>query len=203
MKQSLKVLGKKTILVVVAAVLAGTGATVGVFAAIPHSTTGVIAGCRSTATGGLRAIDAQGGAVCGLLEVPISIASPVAGPDSVSAMLRLKPDPSDTDNYILDTGRSRNIVKVDTFVDPNPENIGYRTLCIEVAFDPEMSVSTIDQGSGIGMGNGQALQLKLKYQSPTFLEEVEYACGSDDYNVITYLSPEMSVAIPQSVFLSK
>lgn len=203
MKVSLRLIGKKAALVVVAAVLAGTGITAGVFAAIPHSTTGEIAGCRNTATGGLRAIDAQAGVSCGLLEAPISIASPVAAPDGVSALLRLKPNPSDADNYVMDAARSRNIVKVDTVADPNPENTDYRTLCMQVAFDPEMSVATPDYASiGIGGGNA-ALQLTLIHQSSTFAEEVEYACGSDDYNAISYLNPGMSSVIAQSVFFSR
>lgn len=203
MKVSFKSMGQKTILVVAAAVLAGTGATVGVFAAIPHSTTGVIAGCRSTVTGALRVIDAEASASCGLLEAPISIASPVAAPDGVSAMLRLKPNPSDADNYIMDTARSRNIIKADTVADPNPENTDYRTLCMQVTFDPEMSVATPDHASIGAGGGGPILQITLINQSSTFAEEVDYACGSDDYNAIAYLNPGMFSVIPQSVFFSK
>ncbi len=199
MRQALKNLGKKTAYILSAAIIAGVGAAAGAFAAIPNSSTGVIAGCRSTVNGALRAIDAQAGATCGLLEVPISVAAPESTVDKSSALLRLKPDPQDANNYVIDTTRSRNIVKIDTIADPDPNNIGYRAICIEVKFNPEVSITTVDQGQ---VGGGSALQLTLKSQSSFAPQAINYYCGSSDYNVVTYLNPSSPAAVHQSIWFS-
>lgn len=200
MRITLKNIGKRTVYVAVAALIAGTGITAGVFAAIPDSNTGTIAGCRSTVSGALRAIDAQAGGTCGLLEAPISMLSPATGTDNASALLRLKPNPADADNYVIDTTRSRNIVKADTIADPNPENTGYRAICVEVKFDPEVTILTGDQGVG---GGGASLQFLTINQSATAAAEIEYMCESSDYNAVAYLNPYSTPAVPQSIWFSK
>ncbi len=53
--------GSKTTVAAVAVAIAAVGG--GAYAAIPNSTTGVITGCRD-ASGGLRVIDKQAGAIC-------------------------------------------------------------------------------------------------------------------------------------------
>lgn len=196
----LKSIGKKTVYVAMAAVVGGVGMAAVAFAAIPHSDTGVIAGCRSTVSGALRAIDAQSGATCGLLEAPISIAAPEAAAEKSSALLRLKPDPQDPDNYVMDTARSRNVVQVDTIVDPDPNNTGYRAVCIEIKFDPEVSVTTVDQGQ---VGISSSLMMTLEGQSSTAPQEINYYCGSNDYNAVAYLNPGSSTAISQSIWFSE
>lgn len=196
----LKKIGKKSVSVVTAAVVAGVGVAAVTFAAIPNSNTGVIAGCRSTVNGTLRAIDTQAGATCGLLEAPISIAAPEVAADNSSALLRLKPDPQNQNNYVIDTARSRNITKVDTIADPDPNNTGYRALCIEVKFDPEVSITTPDQGQ---VGGSPALSLTLEGQSSIAPQEINYYCGSNDYNAVTYLNPNSPTAISQSIWFSE
>jgi hypothetical protein len=64
MKKMLKVFNFKVGLVVFAAIIIGSVVTVGVFAAIPNSSTGIITACRANNDGSLRAIDAQNGAAC-------------------------------------------------------------------------------------------------------------------------------------------
>ena len=100
----------------------------------------------------------------------------------------------------MDTARSRNIVKADTFDDPNPENTDYRAICVEVEFTPEVSMTTVDQGLA---GISPALQFSLLNQSSSIPEAIEYYCDSDDYNALMMLGPDMTFAVAQSVWFSK
>lgn len=184
-------------LVMAAAVVAGSGATVAVFAAIPHSTTGIISACRANSDGAMRVIDAQAGAVCEETETAINWASAGDGDSTHSASLRLEPNPGDATNYVMNPARSRNIVQVTTKEDVN--NPGYRAVCIQAAFDPEHTRSTETSQPGIGMGG--TLAIELRTQEGYSAQAIDYYCGTE-YNAIAYLHPGSGDAISQSVFFS-
>jgi hypothetical protein len=202
MKQLLKAVSKKTGLVAITAMLVGAGATAGVFAAIPDSNTGIISGCRNTTSGVLRAIDAQSNEACDSSETPISIASASAIPAQTSAMLRLIPDPNNSQKFLFDTGRSRNIVKFDIKDDPNPDNAatGYSTACLQLAFTPEMSIGSVDDGL-VGVGNNNALKFNQTWEQATNQAALDYYCGSD-YNAFAAITPATAV-IGQSILFTK
>lgn len=198
MKLSFKSIGKNLTMIAAAAVVAGSGATVAVFAAIPHSTTGVISACRANADGAIRVIDAEASATCEASETPISWVSAADGDSTHSALLRLEPNSEDATNYVMNSTRSRNIVQVTTREDEN--NPGYRALCIQVAFNPEEIHSTQATQVGIGGGNPM-LPIELRSQGDSNGEVIDYYCGTE-YNAIAYLYPEMGNVTAQSVRFS-
>lgn len=197
MSISFKGIGKNVMLVGVAALVAGSGATAVVFAAIPHSTTKVISACRANDNGAIRVIDAQAGATCEETETALNWASAGDGDSTHSASLRLVPDPQDSTNFVMSPQRSRNIVQVTTKEDVN--NPGYRTLCIQVTFDPEHTRST--QAAQVGMGSGGLLSIDLRSQEGYYAQAIDYYCGSE-YNAIAYLYPGSGDVTAQSVFFS-
>ncbi len=184
-------------LVGAATLLAGSGATVAVFAAIPHSTTGVISACRANADGAIRVIDAEAGATCEETETALSWASAGDGDSTHSASLRLVPNPEDPTNFVMSPERSRNIVQVTTKEDVN--NPGYRALCIQVAFSPEHTRST--QAAQVGMATGAVLPIDLRSQEGYYGQAIDYYCGTE-YNAIAYLYPGSGDVVVQSVFFS-
>lgn len=177
MKQFIKKIGKKTALVVVSALIAGTGATMAAFAAIPHSTTGVIAGCYTNATGAMRVIDTENSATCDGSETAVSWSS--ATTDGNTAALRLEADPNDETNYVMNSSRSRNVLAVNT-IDLNDN----RYLCIKVAFRPEVKVVNSDNDQ---MGGGATIDLRVPAPGSDFAAGVEGLCGTG-YNVISFLT---------------
>jgi hypothetical protein len=202
MKHLLKAVSKKTGLVAIIAMLVGAGATAGVFAAIPDSNTGIISGCRNTASGALRAIDAQNSETCDSSETPISVASASAIPAPTSAMLRLALDPNNSHKFLMDTGRSRNIVKFDIKDDPDPDNAaaGYQTACLQVAFMPEMTLGSVDNGL-VGVGNNETLKFNMTWQASTNQAALDYYCGAD-YNAFASISSDTPM-LGQSILFTK
>ena len=198
MKLSLKALGKKTLLVAVAALFGGAVTTVAVFAAIPNSSTGLISACRNNLTGALRAIDAQSGATCGFGSTGLSWPSTSTGDgDSThSALLRVEASLADPTDYVMDPARSRNIVDAKMVYDTTPGSEG-KSLCIKVAFTPEVKV--ISATEQVGMI--PTLDVKIPNQGMGILEAITYTCGSG-YNAVAFLNPSSGNANPQSIFFS-
>jgi len=186
-----KHLTKKVTLGAVAALIAGTGATAA-FAAIPHSTTGVISACRANADGAIRVIDAEASATCSGSETAMSWVSANDGDSSHSALARLEADSQDANNYVLNTTRSRNVVDVKTVNDP--ENEGYRVLCIKLTFNPEV----LDITSTIQAGMSSTLALEMRSQGGSTGDAIDYYCGND-YHVFTALNPDSGIAVNQSI----
>lgn len=199
MKQLLKSLGKKTALVAITALFAGVATTAAVFAAIPNSSTGLISACRNNLTGALRAIDAQVGATCGFGSTALSWPSTNTGDgDSThSALLRLKPDPSDPANYVIDNTRSRNVLDVKTVADPNPENADYRSLCVKLTFTPEVKVV----GSVDVLGGGSLTNISIVTDGEATAGGITGVCGSG-YHGIAFLNPNSGDAVGRSFFFS-
>lgn len=197
MKLSFKGVSKNLTLVIAAAVLAGSGATAVVFAAIPNSTTGVISACRANSDGAMRVIDAQAGATCEETETAINWASAGDGDSTHSASLRLEPNPEDSTSYVMSPARSRNIVQAVVKQDVN--NPDYRALCVQVNFSPEHTRST--QAAQVGMGNSTALQLDLRSQGGYYADALDYYCGAE-YNAIAYIYPGQGDVTAQSIFFS-
>jgi hypothetical protein len=78
------------IILSITALLVIVGATVA-FAAIPHSATGVITGCRHNSTGALRVIDAEAGATCAGNETQLTWnQTGPAGPQSLTELFRVQ-----------------------------------------------------------------------------------------------------------------
>lgn len=196
MKEIIKKLGKNTVFVVIAALLAGSSLTVGVFAAIPHSTTGVITACRTNLTGALRIIDAESGATCNGLETTLSWGT--ASSDTNSALLQLDPDPSHDYTYVMNAGHSRNILDVKTVDDPDPGNTDAKYLCIKVAFNPEMKTAGAATQQ---LGGGAAIDIKLASDSSTMASGITTLCGSG-YNALTFLDVNTEVTLTQKVFFT-
>lgn len=197
MKLSFKGISKNAMLVAAAAVLAGSGATAAVFAAVPHSVTGVISACRANSNGAIRVIDAQAGATCEETETAMNWASAADGDSTHSASLRVEPDPEDATSYVMNPARSRNIVKAMVKEDVN--NPDYRALCVQVNFSPEHTRTT--QAAQVGIGNSMALQLDLRSQGGYYVDALDYYCGTE-YNAIAYMYPGQGDVTAQSIFFS-
>ncbi len=191
MKQIIKKIGKKTALVIVSALLAGTGATMAAFAAIPHSSTGLVAGCYTNATGAVRVIDAEANDTCTGNETGLSWSTSTS--DSSSAMLRLVPDPNDNLTYVMDTSRSRNVLDVHTL-----ELEGNKYLCVKVAFRPEIKIVNSETD---GVGGGSQIDLIIPMQGSDFAAGLETLCGAG-FNAISFITSGNPVT-PQSIFLTK
>lgn len=178
MKQIIKKLGKKTALVMMSAVIAGTGATMAAFAAIPHSTTGVISGCYATSDGAVRVIDAQDSETCEPGETALNWNVAGAG-SQTSAVLHLDPDPNDNTTYVMDAARSRNVLDVKTL-----DLEGNKYLCIKVAFRPEIKLVNPDMEM---VGGGVPIDLKIPAPGSDFAIGLESLCG-EGYNIVTFLT---------------
>lgn len=189
MKEILKTIGKKAALVLSGAAIAGSGAAVGVFAAIPHSTTGTISACYTNTTGALRVIDSQANATCEAGETALSWSS--ATTDKNTAMMHLIPDPNDEASFILDTAKSRNIIAASTL-----NQDGSRYLCAKVAFQPQIEIVQTDDSM---MGGGAAVDIRIPTPGSDLANGVQTLCG-EGYNVISFLNG--SAVFEQSVFFS-
>lgn len=176
MKVSFKNISKKIALGVSSALVAVSGATAGVFAAIPHSTTGIISACRANSDGTVRLIDTQAGASCNGSETAISWAS---GDSSHSALLRINPDPENPRNFVMDSARSRNVVNFKVEVDP--EDPLSKSACVQLTFNAEMSEVRLAAPGSIGMG--PQIAAYLRSDSTSNAEWIDYICGSN-YNAI-------------------
>lgn len=141
-----KLLSRKLALVSLISLVIGIGATVGVFAAIPHSTTKVISACRNNVSGALRVIDLQSGAQCNFLEKGLSwngdLETPSAG--AKTAVFRQIPDTSDSDfPYAYSPQYSRGILSHKKLVANDPVNnpTDNRGYCIELDFTVAFTTS--------------------------------------------------------------
>ena len=179
MNMSLKSLSKRSLLVVLASLLVGSGLTAAVFAAIPNNATGVISACRSNFNGSLRAIDAQSGATCNGLESALSWGSD----NGQSALLALKgvSSPQGDVSVVVDESVTRNIV-ADKKIDPNPENGGRVVFCLKVKFTPAFH-QLFQQSKTFEANNGTSSSVEtLRLRNLVDQGEVDYInenCGSN------------------------
>lgn len=189
MKKLLKKIGKNAALVLAGAVVAGSGAAVGVFAAIPHSTSGIISACYTNTTGALRVIDSQASAACENDETALSWSS--ATTDKNTALMHITPDPNDEASFILDTAKSRNIIAATTI-----NQDGTRYFCAKVAFQPLIKIVQTDDSM---MGGGAPVDIRIPKPGSDLANGVEALCGAG-YNIISFLNG--SAVYEQSVFFS-
>lgn len=203
MRQLVRNITKKTVMVAVAALVVGSCMTVGVFAAIPHSVTGVISACQSTVNGALRVIDTQSGASCGLLETALSWNSR----DTTTALVRFNKNPSDPDNLIFDAANSRNVIQAGVTTMPtNPEDPEYveKNICMQIIFSPQIASTTRVYSGGLGT-TGQTTASEPYYASmgQEAAEYIESRCGAGYNASATYAQGNVGDAQPIRYFFSK
>lgn len=192
MKLSFKQTTKHIVLVIAAAVIAGSGATIGVFAAIPHSTTGVISACRDNTTGAVRVIDAEASESCTGSETALSWDST----DRHSALARFDVDAENSAAIVYNAARSRNIVKAD--IVNWDESTKY--ICIEAKFSPETTSMTQGDASGMAM-SASISNVRLASQGSMSTAMINYYCagGTGGYNAFAKYDTTLPTATASSI----